>query len=81
MNVCLYVIDELKNYWIYYDYYENWHTFVFFHGEDLYNILIDATPHQMALQSGNFCPVQPIVIKKCMTMYFVVGVATRAGYS
>ncbi|GFX64973.1 hypothetical protein TNCV_451111 [Trichonephila clavipes] len=31
MNVCLYVIDELKNYCT--DSYENWYTYEFFHGE------------------------------------------------
>ena len=41
MNVCLYVIDELKNYWT--DYYGNWYLYVFF-------MLIDATHHQVALQ-------------------------------
>ncbi|GFW76589.1 hypothetical protein TNCV_2682061 [Trichonephila clavipes] len=33
-------------------------------------MLIDATHHQVALQSSNFCPVQPIVMKIIMTMYF-----------
>ena len=79
MNICLYVIDELKNYWT--DHYENWYIHVFFHGEGLCNMHIDATRDQVALQISNFCPVQPIVIKISMTMYFVVGVATRAGYS
>ena len=55
MNVCLYVIDELKNYWT--DYYENWYLYVFFQGEGLYDMLIDATRHQVALKSSNFCPV------------------------
>jgi hypothetical protein len=27
MNVCLYVIDKLKNYWT--DYYENWYMYNF----------------------------------------------------
>ncbi|GFU32378.1 hypothetical protein TNCV_2009191 [Trichonephila clavipes] len=42
MNVCMYVIDELKNYCT--DSYENWYIYEFFHGEGLYNMLIDATP-------------------------------------
>ncbi|GFW54464.1 ATP-dependent DNA helicase [Trichonephila clavipes] len=44
MNVCMYVIDELKNYCT--DSYENWYIYEFFHGEGLYNMLIDATRHQ-----------------------------------
>ena len=46
------------------------YIYVFFHGEGLYDMLIDATRHQVALQSSNFCPVQLIVIKMSMTMYF-----------
>ncbi|GFT37615.1 hypothetical protein TNCV_66951 [Trichonephila clavipes] len=40
----MYVIDELKNYCT--DSYENWYIYEFFHGEGLYNMLIDATRHQ-----------------------------------
>ena len=31
-------------------------------------MFIDVTQHQVALQSSNFCPVQPIVIKISMMM-------------
>ena len=54
MNVCLNVIDELKNYWN--GNYENWYIYVFFHGNGLYNMVIDAIRYQVALQSSNFCP-------------------------
>jgi len=64
----LYVMDELKNYWT--DYHENWYIHVFLYGEGLYDMLIDATRHQVALQSSNFGPVQPIVMKISMMMYF-----------
>ncbi|GFU21351.1 hypothetical protein TNCV_2434661 [Trichonephila clavipes] len=50
MNVCLYVIDELKNYCT--DSYENWYIYEFFHGEGLYNMLIDATRHQHLIPSA-----------------------------
>ncbi|GFW93771.1 hypothetical protein TNCV_4220521 [Trichonephila clavipes] len=50
MNVCLYVIDELKNYCT--DSYENWYIYEFFHGEGLYNMLIDATRHQHVIPSA-----------------------------
>ena len=54
MNVCLYVNDELKNYWI--NDYVNWYIYVLFHGEGLYKMLIDATRHQVALQSSVATP-------------------------
>ncbi|GFX33071.1 hypothetical protein TNCV_5042391 [Trichonephila clavipes] len=41
MNVCLYVIDELKNYCT--DSYENWYIYEFFHGEASYTICDFAT--------------------------------------
>ncbi|GFW82104.1 hypothetical protein TNCV_1170131 [Trichonephila clavipes] len=44
MNVCLYVNDELKNYCT--ASYENWYIYDIFHGEGLYNMLIDATRRQ-----------------------------------
>ncbi|GFU56507.1 helitron_like_N domain-containing protein [Trichonephila clavipes] len=52
MNVCMYVIDELKNYCT--DSYENWYIYEFFHGEGLYNMLIDATHHQHRIPSATF---------------------------
>ncbi|GFW07515.1 hypothetical protein TNCV_3916481 [Trichonephila clavipes] len=41
MNVCLYVIDELKNYCT--GSYENWYIYEFFHGEACYTICDFAT--------------------------------------
>ncbi|GFV12520.1 hypothetical protein TNCV_1978111 [Trichonephila clavipes] len=46
----MYVIDELKNYFT--DSYENWYIYEFFHGEGLYNMLIDATRHQHLIPSA-----------------------------
>ncbi|GFT94787.1 hypothetical protein TNCV_21141 [Trichonephila clavipes] len=46
----MYVIDELKNYCT--DSYENWYIYEFFHGEGLYNMLIDATRHQHLIPSA-----------------------------
>ncbi|GFV83025.1 uncharacterized protein TNCV_1180391 [Trichonephila clavipes] len=53
MDVCTYEITTLQPRPT--DDYENWHTYVFFCGEGLCDILFVVVPHQVVIQHINFC--------------------------